>query len=308
MKKLISIIFALILVIAMVSCQGPQSVPTETPPGTTDSNSAETEITTTATETTTSEEITTTVETTTKEDVTTSEEIERRVEGVWRAVQVELLESHSFYNVKDEDIMISIENDSLSLGSSEDIKQQYRRMGSIEQSQEDVNAYIVSMFSLASGRTLSATYKFRFYQDSSKVVYMEMELLDLKGDPTMFGFASYLGLPHKITFVESGFTKADQDHDPELFRSSDTTWIAMLNVKERIRFTYGDNFVVYINNTNVGVWSTTTIDGDKVVIISCYDGTTRQGRYNVGTNAMTVTWDGEDFPTNYMVEQLLYDY
>ena len=314
--KLISLVIAAVMLVLLVAgCSTPKETSTsedttltETTVITTQSESTD-PVNDETTETTVVTETTATVTETTASD---EEEIPGVCEGVWRAEKVIVSPSGSSkdveYDVSAELISIFLEEGNLYLGSTDNIKQEYTRKGSCAfKEYSSGKEIIISMFSLATGRSLTATYYYRMYKDKWGTVKLELRLDSMNGDATMFGFNSFMNEQHIIVLSEWGFAKADSEHDPELYRSHDTRWTPTFGTrKEELRFTYGDNFIVYIDNQIGGTWRTTTRGDDKLLIITLKDDTVIEGIYGVSDRELHILWEDDEMETVYTVLMLEY--
>lgn len=321
--RLISVIMASVMLVLLIAgCSTPKDNATSENANSTETTVINTDSVSTESandETTETTEINTQCECTESADdkptettASEEEEIPGVCEGVWRAEKVIVSPSGSSkdveYDISAELISIFLEEGNLYLGSTDNIKQEYTRKGSCAfKEYSSGKEIIISMFSLATGRSLTATYYYRMYKDKWGTVKLELRLDSMNGDATMFGFNSFMNEQHTIVLSEWGFAKADSEHDPELYRSHDTRWTPTLGVrKEELRFTYGDNFIVYIDNQIGGTWRTTTRGNEKLLIVTLKDDTVIEGIYGVSDRELHILWEDDEMETVYTVLMMEY--
>ena len=320
--KIISMVMASVMLVLLIAgCSTPKDNATSENANTTETTVINTEskstesandATTETTEINTQCECTESADDKTETTASEEEEIPGVCEGVWRAEKVIVSPSGSSkdveYDISAELISVFLEEGNLYLGSTDSIKQEYTRKGSCAfKEYSSGKEIIISMFSLATGRSLTATYYYRMYKDKWGTVKLELRLDSMNGDATMFGFNSFMNEQHTIVLSEWGFAKADSEHDPLLYRSHDTRWTPTLGVrKEELRFTYGDNFIVYIDNQIGGTWRTTTRGDDKLLIITLKDDTVIEGIYGVSDRELHILWEDDEMETVYTVLMVEY--
>lgn len=318
MKKVLSIIIVAIMMFAIVSCSTQKQDTT-----TKEITEATDAISTMATE----EETTETTAESTKEtipyetvhvtDETTTEkneEVEGDCRGVWRVETVfihhgsDAASNITYHDVSDQLLSVYIYENSIYMGSTDSIIQQYRRMGDVIFDEDEHGKTItIRLLSLASGKSLTAEYHYYMERDKWGTIKLHLDLKSLNGDPTRFGFDSFMNSHCGIEMSEWAFAKADSEHDPMLYRSEDTLWLTGMGGKtETIRFTYGDNFIVYINQQIAGTWRTIDRGEEKLLIITYQDGHIVEGTYSVGSRNMSIKWEGIEMETMYSVAELEY--
>ncbi len=248
------------------------------------------------------------------------EEIEGDCSGVWRVEKVIVHMgppegSNAFsVDVSDQLLSIYIDENSIYMGSTDSIIQQYRRMGDVVFDEDEHGKTItISMFSLASGRSLTAEYHYSMKKDEWGTIKLHLDLKSLDGDPTKFGFDSIMNTHCGIEMSEWAFAKTDSEHDPDLFRSNDTVWYAeqpSLGRYKKLRFSYDEGFNVYDNNLIIGTWRTITRGQDKILIITDTDGYVTEGTYSVNSSEynpiLVIKWDDEEPESRYFVPVLEY--
>jgi len=264
-------------------------------------------------------EETTVTETVSEETTSGNVEHSGSIIGVWRlekviagslvSEQVKPVE----YDLSEEMISVSISDESLYMGKTDNIKEQYSYLGSVsveidENAEQNVT---ISLFSFATGRSLTATYLAGFTTDQLGNRKMILVLKELEGDATRFGFESFMNQEHTLVMAEWGYAEADSEHDTGLFRSNDTVWYAeqpSLGRYKKLRFSYDEGFNVYDNNLIVGTWRTITRGKDKILIITDTDGYVTEGTYSVNSSEhnpiLVIKWDDEEPESRYFVPTL----